>query len=272
MKRILTILAGLAVSVSLMAQAQIITKKEKLSDFTLKTLKVALPGNEILDAALRDAVKISWQITPYEFCTLEEFEKLKKSKDYYFMVPVKSVYKKTKLPGIMMLTVVKGATGEKLDDMLEVATIPVCPAENPTGREAAFLPALVDILQNSVSKSLDGKSPGVSARGSIPAESRVIFCSDDLSAQIGEKESHSFFSSNSLVVDADTADEAFTNGIPGTLVSYTIAPAQPEKGALCFKMLIDARTHELYYYKKHKISKSAGAGFLKSDVRHICRR
>ena len=140
MKRILTILAGLAVSVSLMAQAQIITKKEKLSDFTLKTLKVALPGNEILDAALRDAVKISWQITPYEFCTLEEDEKLKKSKDYYFMVPVKSVYKKTKLPGIMMLTVVKGATGEKLDDMLEVATIPVCPAENPTGREAAFLP------------------------------------------------------------------------------------------------------------------------------------
>jgi hypothetical protein len=34
-------------------------------------------------------------------------------------------------------------------------------------------------------------------------------------------------------------------------------------------MLIDTRTHKLYYFKKHRIGKKAGAGFLPEDIERI---
>lgn len=45
--RLLAILAALTITTSAFAQAQITTKKEKVSDFTLKTMKVVLSGNDL---------------------------------------------------------------------------------------------------------------------------------------------------------------------------------------------------------------------------------
>jgi hypothetical protein len=48
-----------------------------------------------------------------------------------------------------------------------------------------------------------------------------------------------------------------------------VAPFEPQPGAYCYKMLIDTQTHKLYYYKRHRISSKAGAGFLKDDLKRI---
>jgi hypothetical protein len=34
-------------------------------------------------------------------------------------------------------------------------------------------------------------------------------------------------------------------------------------------MLIDCESHQLYYFRKHKITKKAGAGFLIEDIKRI---
>ena len=51
------------------AQAQINTKKVKISDFTEKITKVVLTGNDFYDSILKDEVKTHWRVSPYEFCT-----------------------------------------------------------------------------------------------------------------------------------------------------------------------------------------------------------
>ena len=56
---------------------------------------------------------------------------------------------------------------------------------------------------------------------------------------------------------------------PGTLVSYTVFPYDPVPGSYCYKMLIDAGTHKLYYFRKHKITKKRGPGFLTEDLMRI---
>jgi hypothetical protein len=71
------------------------------------------------------------------------------------------------------------------------------------------------------------------------------------------------------VTDEDDADSYMLDEVSGTLVSYVVAPSEPVKGSFCYKMLIDAQTHELYYYRKHKISPKAGAGFLPEDIERI---
>ena len=69
--RLLSILAALTITTSAFAQAQITTKKEKVSDFTLKTMKVVLSGNEFIDQAVREAINNTWSLSPFEFCTHE---------------------------------------------------------------------------------------------------------------------------------------------------------------------------------------------------------
>ena len=80
------------------AQAQITTKKVKISDFTQKVTKVVLSGNELIDIALQDEVTARWRISPYEFCTLEEFDRIKTNGDYYFLLVTRDRFKKDSSP------------------------------------------------------------------------------------------------------------------------------------------------------------------------------
>ena len=60
-----------------------------------------------------------------------------------------------------------------------------------------------------------------------------------------------------------------TNNTENVIVSYVVAPANPVPGSYCYKFLIEPATHQLYFYKKHKISKKTGAGFLQEDIKRI---
>lgn len=118
-------------------------------------MKVVLPGNHFIDPVLRDALNNTWSISPFEFCTMEEFKSLKNNEEYYFMLPVKVKYKKETEPGITMMTLVKGkANAKTVNDLTEVVSMPVCAADLPSGREAAMLPGLIDVIQGYVSQSL----------------------------------------------------------------------------------------------------------------------
>ena len=89
------------------AQAQINTKKVKIGDFTQKTTKVVLNGNPFMDGALKEEVSARWRVSPFEFCTLEEFDKIKTSEDYYFLTMVKGQFRKEEEPGIQFIILVK---------------------------------------------------------------------------------------------------------------------------------------------------------------------
>jgi hypothetical protein len=58
----------------------------KISDFPQKVTKVVLHGNEFYDAILKEEIALRWRVSPYEFCTMEEFEALKTDSRYYFLI------------------------------------------------------------------------------------------------------------------------------------------------------------------------------------------
>ena len=273
MKRILTIIAALALTVGAFAQtvtkAQITTRKEKLSDFTVKVTKAVLTGNEFFDAGFKDAVKDAWMLSPYEFCTKDEFHSLKKDGSYYFLL-VTGKEKATDAPGVLFLTLVKGDK-EELSDMTPVVDIPVCPTGAFSGREAFFMPALLDVMQRYVENSMVNNfaSFGSTIQGlGKAAKSKVFLDEADLSEQVGEKLRAKMLEKQVYVVPENESEDILLGG-DGSLVGYVVATAEPVKGAVCYKMLFDSRTHELYYFAKHKISPRNGAGFLRSDISKI---
>ena len=277
MKKFTVIALALIMPFLAAAQAQIDTKKVKIGDFTQKVTKVVLTGNQFYDACLESEVSTKWHVSPYEFCSMAEFEKLKSDASYYFLITTKGQFKKEAEPGLTFLTLVKGGKNSEkgIDEMLEVVAFPYASIDEPSGREVSFLPAILDIIQNY---ALDSMEKDVNAYTGLPnytmnitksGDMTLVFSEDDLSSEVTSDVKNQLFDEKVLVLDADDADEYLTKNNENTLVSYVVAPTSAKAGSYCYKMLLEPRTNKLYYFRKHKISKKVGVGFLLEDVKRI---
>ncbi len=277
MKKFLILIVAAMMPFLAGAQAQINTKKMKIADFPQKVTKVVLPGNTFYDSAFQEDVATRWRISPYEFCTLEEFESLKGNDQYYFMILTQGQFRKEKEPGIQFITLVKGGEGadKGINEMLEVATVPFAAADSPSGREITYLPALLDIIQSYVLGSMEkdfsnlGGLSNFATNISKASDMEIVFADEDLSNEITEEVIKKEFDSMIQIMDVDDAEEVASEGRNNTLVSFVIAPEEPVAGSFCYKLLIDAYNHELYYFRKHKISKKIGPGFLYEDIKRV---
>ena len=281
MKKILILLvAALSIPALMAAQAQITTKKVKIEDFTEKVTKVVLSGNMFYDSTLKEAVREHWTISPYEFCSIEDFQEMKTDADYYFLIKVKGQFRKESVPGLAMLSLVQGGKGSdlSLDKMLEVVTVPICSADYPSGREITFMPALIDIVQNHVLASMErdysayGGLETNSTRLDAARSKRIVIADTDLSSEVDDAFLEALPGDRIEIVPEADADALLEAGVSNTLVSYTVSPYDAGPGSYCYKMLVDTQTHSLYYYRKHRISKNAGPGFLPEDISRIARR
>lgn len=273
-KVLLTAVLALFAVLTAAAQATITTKKYKISDFSAKTLKVVLPGSDWMDALLREEVQNTWTLSPYEFCTVAEFDALHASDQYYFLMIVSGRFRKEKTPGIDMLTVLKGGDAD-IDRLLEVVSLPFGPDEDPSGRESTFLGPLLTIAQRRVEMAMESDLkgylgiPSTIVLGRDSKHKTILFADSDIAISVTEIEKMKYFDDSIKMVDEDEADEAMTGREPMTLVSYVVAPENPVNGSYCYKMLFDAESGDLVYFRRHRISSSRPAGFLPEDLKRI---
>lgn len=272
---IICLLAGVLLPAEMFGQAQIYTRKEKLKDITAKTTKVVLSGDEMLDEAMKESIAASWTMSPYEFCSMEEFEKIKTSDKFYFLLIVKGQQRKESEPGIDLLTLVKGGEGasKSINDMLEVVTFPLRSASEPSGREFVLLPAFLTIIQDHAQSLISSE---VKAYSTLSAEDtkklaikRIYFSKEDFAPQVDDKTIASLDEDIIVEEDEDKVDEVFSDGTYNAVISYVVAPSEPVNGSVCYKLLIGADNHKLYWYKKHRISARSGSGFMPGDLRAI---
>ena len=277
MKKLIILFIAFIMPLMAGAQAQITTKKFKIEDFTQKVTKVVLNGNPFYDTSLKEEIAARWRISPYEFCSLDEFDKLKGNDKYYFLMLTHGQFRKETAPGLQFLSLVKGGQGadEGIGGMLEIVSLPFASAEYPTGRELVFLPALLDIIQNHTTLAMQndfnayGGLSNTAHKLKETAGMAIVFSEDDLNSLVSKAVTDIAFDQEMILTDEDSADEYMLENVPGTLVSYVVVPTEPMRGSYCYKMLIDSQTHELYYYRRHKISAKAGAGFLPDDIEKI---
>jgi hypothetical protein len=277
MKRLLVFIAAVLLPILGSAQAQINTKKVKIGDFTQKITKVVLTDNMFYDSILQDEIALRWRISPYEFCTLSEFEELKGNDEYYFLLTVNRKFKKETVPGLKYLTLVKGGPkAEKgIGAMLEIVSLPIGSAENPSGREADFFPAFLDIIQNftleAMEKDVNGYAGLSNYTLNLPdSQDMLIACSeDDLSDEITELFVRETFDQRMTIVTEDVIDKFIADPDVNVIVSYIAAPTDAQNGSYCYKMLIHNQSHKVYYFRKHKIGKKLGVGFLAEDMIRI---
>ena len=297
---------AVAMAAEAAGQAKIMTKKFRLSDFTDRVTKVVLSGNEMMDSALKMEVSERWTVSPFEFCTAGEFAALKQSDRYYFLLVTMqdpamrfltlakggatgsgdkktagsndrkagSSNKKASGSGDKKVTGNNKAAAEGIEGMMEVVSVPLG-SDRGFGRELIFLPALLEIVQDFTLRAMEKELIAYSGLSIYNVNyrkdgriKRICLSLGDIAPQVGAVQMGNL-DEDILLVEEEEADAAFQQGSFNTLVSFVVTPEGPVQGAWCYKMLIDAETHRLYYFKRHRISDKKGAGFLPQDLRRL---
>ena len=276
MKRLTLFLTLLCTGMVLFAQGKVTTRKHLFADFSDKITKVVMSGNDIIDGVLRQEVVDLWTVSPFEFCSPAEYESLKKSDTYYFLLVTAGQAKGEEAPMVRFLTLEKGGaeSGDNVALRTEVISLPLCPVEGGSGRELVFLPALVKGVQDFAAQAMESEKTAYSGmlwfngnfdrKGGIK---RIYLAREDISESVTERDQAKYLDEDIILCDEDEADKAYTDRTYNALVSYTVSA-----GTWSYKMLIDAGTDTLFYIRRHKVNAKNAAGFLAEDLKRISRK
>jgi len=221
--------------------AKIYTRKVLLADFPTSVTKVVMSSQSLFEMALREEIVSRWNSSPYEFCSVEDYEKLKTDSKLYFLRLVHE-------DGIIFMVLSKGGVeGEK--DMtktpFEVVRVPAGAYGDPMCQEACFLGAFVDIIQRFVK---DGMNSDITAYSGLSR-----YDGGDVKGK-------------TVVLDRDKAVAAMENGDPDTLAGVVVAPLEITFDTWCYKMLFDTVTHELYAYSKVRYKDKSDSAFTAKEA------
>lgn len=282
MKKALTVLCAVLLALGVHGQGRVNTRKYILNDFTDKITQVVLSGNEVLDSGLRQEIINYWTVSPYEFCTQQQFEELKTKDLHYFLIPAESRFKGEEEPGVLFLTLVKGGPEAKegIGEMHEIISLPLMAAKGGSGRELVYLGPVVQAIQEFTVNAMQSEKTAYSMDSwfnrNYSKEGKMMqiyLAREDLSEKVTEKDLQRYLDEDIHICQEEEADEVFLKRRYHTLVSYTVAPFLPEeKASYCYKMLFDAETHRLFYIHKHKITEKTGVGFLGDDLKRLSRK
>ena len=276
MKRLMTLFALLSVSAGLFAQGRVTTRKHLFSDFPDKITKVVMTGGDVLDGALRQEVMDRWTASPFEFCPADEYASLRKSDAYYFLLVTDGQAKGEDEPMVRFLTLEKGGadSGDNVALRTEVISLPLCPVKGGDGRELVFLPAMVQGIQDFAVKAGESEKVAYSKTNwfnenydRLGRIKRIYLAEEDLSEKVSGKDRAKYLDEDIIVCSADEADKAYTDKTYNTLVSYTVSA-----GVWSYKMLFEADTDTLFYFRKHKITARSGEGFTSDDLKRMARK
>ncbi len=177
------------------------------------------------------------------------------------------------------LEVFRPEAAEGISAMQEIVSLPFYPTGGGSGRELVFAGALVQTIQEYVLAAMESERVATlkerwinekyDKRGKMK---QICMAREDLAPSVTEDTLNACLDEDFSVSDADQVDEVYLQEGLNTLVSYVVAPTVPEKGSWCYKMLIEADTHTIYYFARHKITDKKGAGFLPEDLKKLASR
>ncbi len=277
MRHFIILAASLFVFTGGLSQNSINQTRNTFNNYGKKTTKVVIPSTSLADLMLRDAVNRSWRISPFEFCDVAEYEKIKQDTNYFFLMRVDGMYKKDLEPKIEYLTLIKGGTEIKrgLYSSHNIINLPIQQSEDLDGGNLFLIPAYVNIIQDHIYRIQENVL--LAFKGSLIYSDRVsklkgktiLFSKDQLGYDISDGEFISLFKGKAKLVSASDIEEAVSNNRDKTAVAVVVIPRGGTKGSYCYKMIITTDSHELLFLRRQKISKRSPAGFSAEDIRKI---
>jgi hypothetical protein len=281
MKKVLFMLLVLSLSVCLKGQAPF-PSADEIKQFMASKTCVVLENDPFsaYNSYIKEAVKISWNITPYEFIEVKEFNIRRLNPAYSFIVLTETNFDKDKSGSVFnFINLLQGKKVNKLSEAPEICAVPLSFAGEDDFEYGYKLGAILAFMQKhakmiSEDPSLTGRKYLKYYNKFVPEVNKktILVRKEDLSPEISTIESiKAIYPYDIKIVTEDDIVDAITKKAPNTLVLHKVGPVGEWKSGYCFKMLIGADDANMYYYNQHMVDEKNPNGLLESDLRRLSR-
>jgi len=229
---------------------------------------------------IKEAVKNYWNITPYEFIEVKEFNVRRLNPAYSFIVLTETKFDKDKSGSTFnFINLLQGKKVNKISENPEICAIPLSFAGEDDLGYGYKLGVILSFMQKhakmiSEDPSLTGRKYLKYYNKFVPEVNKktILVKKEDLSPAISTIESiKAIYPHDIKIVSEDEIVEAITKKTPNTLILHKVGPVGQWKTGYCFKMLFGVDDANMYYYDQHMIDESNPNGLLESDLKRLAR-
>ncbi len=232
------------------------------------------------NAFIKGAIKEYWDITPFKFISVEEFNTERENPAYSFIVLTETKYDKDKSGSVYnFINLLLGKDVGRLEDMPEMCAIPLSFAGEEDLEYSHKVSIVLRFMQAHVrhlsdDPSITGKKYLKYYNQFIPelGDKTILLSKSDLEPELkSESRVKELYGHDIKVVDDETIREAIVNKAENTLVLHMVGPEGERAGGMCFKMLIGTDDGRMYFYGEHKITPKKPRGLQVNDLKRIGR-
>lgn len=279
MKRTIALLLLITATYSVFSQRNLV-RPEDIKTFLSTKTYVVLEDNPTsgYNMEIRGAVEKSWKITPYEFISAKEFDKVRSDIGKSFLVFIQMKFDGDKTTPIYnFLSVSLGAAVKKITDMPDICSIPLSYQGLPEDSYTYKLEGIIRFMQNYINtinndpKLIKNNAFKFYNKNSKAIKNKELWVTESSL----EKSTRALtdirknYKYNIKVVNPEDIQKAIAEKNPNVLYLHKVGPEGGRLQWRVWKMIIGAGDDMMYYYDEHTISKAEGDGFLAKDFKSI---
>jgi hypothetical protein len=281
MKKIYLLAVITMLSFSLKAQSPF-PNAEEIKQFMVSKTCVVLEDDPFssFNAFVKDAMKSFWNVTPYEFISIVEFNKRRIKPEYSFIVLTQTNFEKDKTGGLFnFINLLQGKKVGSISDNPEICAIPLSFAGEDDIEYGERLGIILAFMQNHAKMIAD--DPSLTGRRYLRyynvnapevIKKTILVKEEDLAPEISTAEAiKAIYPFPVRIVSEEELVTAINEKTPGTLILHKVGPVGDAKAGLCFKMLFGVDDAVLYYWGQHKFNDKNPNGLLESDLNRLAR-
>ena len=282
-KIILAIIIGIS-TLSVNAQEYLPTETD-LNQFLNSKLYVVLEPNPIAayNFKIQEAVKNAWNLTEFEFISLDQFEKMYNDPDKSFLMMTQVVFQndKTKVR-YNFLHIFIGKEGlDTFEDLPDIAAIPLSYTEVDEEFWVYKMESLVRFMQTHIQNMRD--NPGMIKKNIFEyyneftkdiKQKTLYLVKDEVAPNINtEAKIKKIYPYKVKFVTREEIEEAIENRDEDVVYLHKVGPQGTRLRARCYKIIIGAQDANFYYFNHHWVQKGKNFdGFLDKDFKELAKK
>jgi len=269
----------LLITVLLAGQAPFPTQDE-IKQFNASRTCVVLEDDPFssYNIYIKEVVKDSWKLTPYEFISVKDFNVRRLNPAYSFIVITQTNFDADKSHGLYnFINLLQGKDVNLLAEMPEICAIPLSFAGVSDMEYSYKLGPIVAFMQQHARQI--SEDPSLTLRKylkfynkNIPVikDKTILVERDDLAPEISTIEKiRKYYAGKIEIVATDVVMSSIENKKPDTIILHKVGPRGDRSSGFCFVMLLGTNDGVMYYYNLHLVDRANPNGLLPADLKQL---
>ena len=280
-KKLLTAIICLTTGM-LMAQSYVPSKGDIAAFFNTKTM-VVLQDNPLLEynQVIKEVMQQEWKVTPFEFISFKDFEKLRFDPQYSFIYMAMVTFENDKTDAsYRFLHLSLGGNYIQMNQMPDLAAVPLAYFSVDEDNYIYKLAILVRFLQNHINLLKD--HPEIASSNVFQhyndnikdIKTKTLYVlEEELSPEVNSvARIKKIYPYKFKIVTKEEITEAIKNRDENVVFLHKVGPEGTKKDARCYNVVIGAADANFYYFDYHKISDKNPDGLLADDFKKMAKK